>query len=497
MIPPDTAPESAAPRVRPSWHQDFAFGAILVGVRLAATFWVRSTGFSAVSDDDYARIAIAESVARSPTLDPTGTSWLPLPFWVNGAAMALFGRSIAVAIAVSTIAACLSGVVVYAGARVAGVGARSAFFAVLAGSLMPVVLLTGAATVPELPAAALTAALLLLLRRPEARYRWAACGLALPATLCRYESWPAAAAVAVFCLTPRAPTTDRNAEHDRLSFRTRVGCAALALLGPLAWIAWNAVTHGDPFHFHVRVASYRQALGAATGSVLASYAHALLTDGAPLVAIAIVALAMRASRRAMRRSALPLIGCAFVLAALLIADFAGGAPTHHPERSLLSVWLVGWIVVVDGLADTMAKLRPAVSASVAGVVCALIIALSVEHVLSVRSSYGVDRSYEVRTGSWLRANVADTDRVLVDPHDFGYFAIVAAFGVPERVKLSRSIDPRHARVPSGFESEQALRARVASDGIRWLVVKDHNATAALMLGELRARFGEWEIVRVR
>ena len=41
----------------------------------------------AVSDDDYARVVIAEQWAHAPKLDPSGTSWLPLPLWLNGSAM--------------------------------------------------------------------------------------------------------------------------------------------------------------------------------------------------------------------------------------------------------------------------------------------------------------------------------------------------------------------------------------------------------------------------
>ena len=59
--------------------------------------WVLSRGFSHVSDDDYARVAIAELFAHAPTLDPSGTSWLPFPFWLTGAAMMAFGRSLGTA----------------------------------------------------------------------------------------------------------------------------------------------------------------------------------------------------------------------------------------------------------------------------------------------------------------------------------------------------------------------------------------------------------------
>ena len=58
---------------------------------------VLALGFDHVSDDDYARVTIAQSFAHAPRLDPSGTSWLPFPFWALGSVMAVFGRSLEVA----------------------------------------------------------------------------------------------------------------------------------------------------------------------------------------------------------------------------------------------------------------------------------------------------------------------------------------------------------------------------------------------------------------
>jgi hypothetical protein len=69
----------------------------LVAAKLALAALVLHLGFSHVSDDDYARIVIAEQFAHAPHLDPSATSWLPLPFWINGAAMMVLGRSLGVA----------------------------------------------------------------------------------------------------------------------------------------------------------------------------------------------------------------------------------------------------------------------------------------------------------------------------------------------------------------------------------------------------------------
>ena len=71
-----------------------AAGVALGKAVVSSLVW--ASGFRALSDDDYARIVIAQRFAESPSLDPTGTSWLPLPFWLNGGAMLLFGASVEV-----------------------------------------------------------------------------------------------------------------------------------------------------------------------------------------------------------------------------------------------------------------------------------------------------------------------------------------------------------------------------------------------------------------
>ena len=54
-------------------------------------------GVWTLSDDDYARISIAQGFAREPHFDPSGTSWLPAPFWAYGAAFRAFGTGLSVA----------------------------------------------------------------------------------------------------------------------------------------------------------------------------------------------------------------------------------------------------------------------------------------------------------------------------------------------------------------------------------------------------------------
>jgi hypothetical protein len=69
----------------------------LAAARLAASWAVAEAGLRALSDDDYARVAIAQRFAGAARLDPSGTSWLPFPFWVMGTAMKLLDPSLDVA----------------------------------------------------------------------------------------------------------------------------------------------------------------------------------------------------------------------------------------------------------------------------------------------------------------------------------------------------------------------------------------------------------------
>src|SRR5689334_24994474 len=85
------APDQTAEKV--PWR-DLAWLAVL---RLGVSAGVVLYGLIALSDDDYARVTIAQRFAASPRLDPSGTSWLPFPFWVMGAAMKVLDTSLDVA----------------------------------------------------------------------------------------------------------------------------------------------------------------------------------------------------------------------------------------------------------------------------------------------------------------------------------------------------------------------------------------------------------------
>src|SRR5208337_2113222 len=128
------------------------------------------------SDDDYSRVVIAERFAHSPALDPSGTSWLPLPFWISGAAMMAFGRSLDVARAIAVALGAVSVAVPYAGMRVVGVARWPALAATALTMALPWSAWLGVATVPEAWTGALAAGAMVAMAEPRAR-AWAAAAL--------------------------------------------------------------------------------------------------------------------------------------------------------------------------------------------------------------------------------------------------------------------------------------------------------------------------------
>ncbi|MEO5731651.1 MAG: glycosyltransferase family 39 protein, partial [Byssovorax sp.] len=267
--------------------------------KAAASAIVLATGFRAVSDDDFARVVIAQSWAHAPKLDPSGTSWLPFPFWIQGAVLAIAGRSLDIARATALALGLVSALLVYAAARWITRDSRAALCGAVLAAIFPWSARLGVATVPELPTAALTLLALASLVPGEGAHpvtsRRLFGALALfAATLSRYEPWPIAAGFALLSLADARRA--RVGESPRLALS-----AALALAGPAAWIAWNQRAHGEALHFLTRVAAYRKALGGGSDeSALTrffAYPVALVRQEPELFAVLVVLLALAWSSR--------------------------------------------------------------------------------------------------------------------------------------------------------------------------------------------------------
>jgi hypothetical protein len=440
--------------------------------RLAMSWGVSEAGLLALSDDDYARITIAQRFAEHPTFDPSGTSWLPFPFWVTGSAMKLLDPSLDVARLMGSVLAIGATWLLFAAGRMWGFTENQAFWAAFGATVLPVVAVLGSVTVPELPTAALaTFALVAVSSRAGGVERrvpsaWAPSLLAgaamLAATLSRYETWPIAVVVSVFAFLRK----------DELVAWKRVVSGLLPLVGPAWWVFHNRLAHGDALLFLHRVASYREALGTAgshQGGVLA-YAGSLLA-GCPAVLVALVGLIVvrffREGRAAATERLRPFFSWAVAAAALLafltVGELVGGAPTHHPERALLSVWLLATLAIVD----LVSLERPPIWLAIGAVA---LLALDYRNALSDR---GVDRRLEETTGTQLRSLVPRSERVYVATDDYGYFAVVAAFGRPSDAIIDETHDPRVVRDPAHDKSLLVDRwsapERLRAENAQWLV----------------------------
>lgn len=474
---------------------DVAMVAVCKAIVGAIVLW---SGFRAVSDDDFARVVIAEQWAWAPRLDPSGTSWLPVPFWVNGAVFLGVGRGLDVARGVAFILGIASLIAVHRAALWITGDRRAALIGAVIACLFPWSARLGVATAPELPTAALALLALGALAGEEeprivARRRLIGGACLLLGTLSRYEVWPLAAGFALISMldVKRSPGARAGL----------LGGAFLALLGPLLWVVWNAHAHADAFHFVARVTAYRKALGGnepGAAARLLAYPRSLLREEPELVALLGIGLVTaglvdRAALRAVvARFARPMGLLLFQIAALSLAMIKDGAPTHHPERAVLVALLLLALVAGD-LARMVAawpRLRVAVgAAAIAGIVA--IAALLRPRVASEGFSA---RAEEVAAGRLARSVAPAGETVLLEVVDYGHLALLAALGRPEQVVLDRSIDPRDPRVESSFAEVGALQARVVAAGARFVVGKASEVTRAA-LGAPLSSAGSWAIWR--
>ncbi len=460
---------------------------LLALLRLAVNLGVSWWGLVALSDDDYARVAIAQRFALQPRLDPTGTSWLPFPFWVSGAVMKLFDPSLEVARSTATALSVVSAWLLFATARLWGFSRRQAFVASAAANLLPVAAVLGSVTVPELPTAALSAFGLTAAMAPRRAPRDGTASMSpvflagsamLAATLSRYEAWPVAAVVAGLAWRRR----------DEPRVWKRVAAVALPLIGPLWWILHNQLAHGDAFSFLRRVARYRAALGPTGADGPTRYLFALF-EGSPAVTFALVVLLilwLRAddgvSAREHLRRLLPWAWGALALVVfLLIGQLAGGAPTHHLERPLLLVWFLATFTLVDLASTRRAPLWLAVPALV----------LFVLDARRQLSDPGASRLSEEIAGIQLRSLVPRGERVVLATNDYGYFAVTAALGRPFDTIIDASHDPRVQEDATLLSDHWNAPARIKAEGAAWLVAPS-SVVMPLALRE-RSRVGQLAI----
>lgn len=414
---------------------DVAAAVAVATLKLAASIvLVEVAGFRQISDDDYARTVIAQGFAAAPRFDPSGTSWLPFPFWLTGSAMFVFGRSIEVARTMAFIAsaagaagffvvlraACVSRVLAIGASLIVGLGAWNSWL--------------GAAPVPEGFVGPLMAVGALALLVDDSRALvWGGLAL-LVCTLSRYEAWPLAATFALaVALRARSPIVRSARAHAAIAI-------ALAVLGPLVWLAWNAHIHGNALHFLDRVTRYRATIGAAGAPLLDKllvYPAAWLRafpEGIVLALVGVYAIVQTP-----RRFAPLAIAMTAVLGFLIAGEVGEGAPTHHPERALVSLaWIAAALAAFAIDAAHSGPSRRWFRGTVAGgALAALVFVLRLPLALDGYPGQGdADRRAQVERGRALRGEGATA--LTVVPCAYEHFALLAAYGAPERVTVTRA-----------------------------------------------------------
>lgn len=461
---------------------------LVLGGKLLVSCLVLASGFRALSDDDYARIVIAQRFAESPSLDPSGTSWLPFPFWLNGTAMLLVGSSVTVARGVALLLGLASVLAIWLALRWLGARPLGAVLGALAAGMFPYSAWLGVAAVPELPSAALC--LLGLASLAHDGTPRIIGGVALTAAcLSRYEAWPVAAVFAVYCA------------KDARRARVHAGAALAALAGPLLWLLNGQLHHGSALFFVKRVSDYRRAVGAgnqATWDALLGFPSMLLRAEPELLAAALVVVVLALALGAgsvFRRHARVLAALAAALAFLIAGDLRDGAPTHHGERALLPIW-VG-LAALGGDAFSEAWQRARGSAKVLllampGLAMAPMAGIA-RPWYSRRDAF-IDRSSEVAIGQAARALDAASGRLAIDSRDFGFYAVMAGFGAPSRAEPLDEHDPREPRAPDPFAAPGGLRARLAAARADWLVVEVEHLGAARELGRVVRQEGKYALI---
>ncbi|WP_438005628.1 hypothetical protein WME89_44180 [Sorangium sp. So ce321] len=487
------SPEGGATASAAPFARDLA---LVVLAKAAVSALVLALGFRAVSDDDFARVVLAQAWAHAPRLDPTGTSWLPVPFWLNGALFCVLGRVFAptleVARAVAFALGLASAALVHVSARWITGDRRAALAGALLAGAFPWSACLGVATVPELPTAALSLFAVASLVTPPAgpappagRALLGALALVI-ATLSRYEPWPVAVVFAAMALLAAARLGQGRAAQAKLSL-----AAVVALAGPVAWVVWNRVAHGDALHFLARVASYRNAVspGGGDGTLLRLFAYpaAMVREEPELflspVALALIAWrarrgaarqAMRPARpfppllRAARPYALPGAVAALQIAALSLALVRDGAPTHHPERATLLALLLLALAVGDLSARAFRGASPGARRALGGALL-VVLFLGVFFRPHLRREHFNPRTDEVAIGRAAAELTPPSAPLLVEVVDYGHLATLAALGRPGSAHPDRSIDPRDPPVPSSFDDPASLARRAADVGAAYLL----------------------------
>jgi hypothetical protein len=191
-----------------------------------------------------------------------------------------------------------------------------------------------------------------------------------------------------------------------------------------------------------------------------------LIGGSPAVMLALALLIVatlrqpdaQAGRRNLAKFGAWGAAAAALLVFLLAGQVAGGAPTHHPERALLVIWLLSIFAVVELYPSNRERVWLAIP----------VLLLLLVDVRTTFADRGIFRAQEERVGEQLRALVPRGERAFAATSDYGYFAIMAAFGRPIDVALDPQ-DPRSKSNAALLRDPWNAVVRLRAENASWLV----------------------------
>jgi hypothetical protein len=207
-------------------------------------------------------------------------------------------------------------------------------------------------------------------------------------------------------------------------------------------MVWNAHAHGDALHFVARVTKFRRAIGAADvplAEKLLTYPRSLVLDTPEVAALGVIGLLALTHPALRARWRLAAATAGAIIAFLVWGDVRDGAPTHHPARALAAVW---WILAgmgVDAVATlasslrSMARARVTSLAAVAGLAWLAWLAWLPGRWRECPGRGAEARDTQVARGLALKAR--GVEHVEVTPCAFEHFALLAAWGEPERATV--------------------------------------------------------------
>lgn len=432
--------------------------------------WASAEGFTAVSDDDFARLVLAQRFVNTPRWDASQSSWLPLPIWWDGLSMLLTSTRVEVVRQLYWVWSLFGVLGCYVAGRWLGATRLVAALGALFCAALPHAVWLSMATVPDGHAAVLGLLAVASVHSARTTVRWLGAAAACAASLGRYEAWAIAGVVAAFNGYDALRSSRSVEPVETVPRRALLGPALLALLGPCGWLIHGSISHGDAFFFVQRVADYRRDLGESLPNFVAAlrgYPARLLTCEPELTLFSLSSIACRPSHA--RRFSRVAVAAAALMLLLVVGDLRDGAPTHHQGRPLLLLWL-SMALVTAALMGAWYRDFPWRAGGITA--AALATGLALRLFSPAHESFG-SRESELEVGRALRQLLTQEQALIYTPH-YGYLAVMAGSQQPDQLLPINCGDPRQVHLEP-CEDPRSLQSYAESAGMAWWVMEASQA----------------------